>query len=204
MHKKKRYKVPKKRRIRLTALLASLLLVIGLAISGTLAYITATVDCITNTFQPSQVTTAVVETFENGVKKDVKIQNTGDIDAWIRAYVLVTWQDGNGNVYGELPVKDTDYTITYDLASGWLKGEDGFYYWSTPLAFQEGSNLTGVLLSECKAINGQAPEGYSLAVEIVGSGLQSVPARVFNETWTSSGLIVGSDNTLIKKTGGNS
>ena len=35
-----------------------------------------------------------------------------------------------------------------------------------------------------------APEGYSLNVEIIGSGIQSVPETVFNTEWASSGLTV--------------
>ena len=164
------------------AALVSVALAGVLAIGGTLAYLTTYTTPVENTFTPSKVTTAVDENCEGNVKKNVAIENTGDTTAYIRAAVVVTWQDSNGNVYGEKPVSDDDnavdydYVITYDLSSGWVKGADGFYYWTKPVKSvveDEGDCATGVLITSCGPVDGKAPEGYSLNVEIIGSGIQS-------------------------------
>ena len=155
--------------------LVSLLAILCVTVGGSLAFLVDTDDPITNIFNPSEVTTAVTETNEGGVKKNVKITNTGDTEAFIRAAVVVTWQNAAGEVYGKLPVSGTDYTINFntnnqdDPAGKWTKGSDGFYYWSNSVA---PNKTTGELISNC-TYTANAPDGYSLAVEIIGSGIQS-------------------------------
>lgn len=181
------------------ALLASLLLM-ACVISGTLAFLVDKDKPIANVFTPSKITTKVEEEFKNGVKSDVKIQNTGDTTGWIRAAVVITWQDESGNVYGQAPVEGTDYEVTYVLNNDWIKGDDGFYYYTKPVKSlkEESKNCyTGVLISKCEA-KGTAPQGYSLCVEILCSGLQSKPASVFNTNWgSSSGLKVNDQGTAL-------
>lgn len=166
------------------ALIVSLVLVLTVTVGTTLAYLIATSGPVENTFTPSKVTTEVVEEFdETGkIKQNVKIQNTGDTDAWIRATYIVTWQDADGNVYGQKPVAGTDYEITYGTNENgvWLPGGDDFYYWSKPVAPEA---FTGILIGECKPLKSAPEDGYYLCVEILGSGIQRKPATVFNTTW---------------------
>ena len=90
---------------RILAVLVSVTLLCVVAIGATMAFLSAGTTGITNTFNPSQVTSLVVEGNFNGVKKSgVKIQNTGDIDAYIRADIVVTWMAEKGNVLSEKPV----------------------------------------------------------------------------------------------------
>lgn len=205
MYKGKRLMKKQPRRWnRSAALLVCLLLALGCTVGGTLAYIFTNTSPVENIFQPTEVTTTVEEKFENGVKSNVKIQNTGSTDAWLRAAVVVTWQNAAGEVYGKAPVQGTDYSITYNVSeqvtSGkWVKGADGFYYWPSPVAPED---LTGVLITSC-TYKANAPEGYTLAVEILGSGIQSKPAGAFNDSWASSGLKVNAAGTALEKvTGG--
>lgn len=190
------------------ALLASLLLVVGVTVGGTLAYIVAGSGPVENEFTPSKVTTAVFETIEGTTKTDVMIQNTGDTTAYIRAAVVITWQDEAGNILGEKPVEGQDYTITYSLSSGWEKSSDGFYYWTSPVKSddEDAQNCyTGVLISNCTAKttktigNGADAVTYYLAVEIIGSGIQSVPTSVVAEAWSSGVSSVADDGTLTIK-----
>lgn len=192
-----------------TTLVASLLVVLALACGGTVAYLTDS-DRVANKFSPGELTTTIVEHLDGDAKKDVKIKNTGKVDAWIRAEVAITWQDEAGNVYGTAPVeKNTknpngDYEITWDVAGEsavdkWVKGDDGFYYWTSPVA---PTDLTGVLITSCTYDKDKAPEGYSLTVEVIGSGVQITPDEAFND-WTGgkSGLKVGGtadSKTLVK------
>lgn len=179
-------------------LLAALLLLLAFGAGATLAYLDTLAGPVENRFIPSRVTTEVEETFDGTIKSKVAIRNTGDTQAWIRGAVVITWQDANGNVAGKMPVEGKDYTISYDLEHGWIKGQDGFCYWTKPV---DGGALTGVLIENCTAMD-TAPDGYFLTVEILGSGIQSKPARVFNENWYSSGLIVNAAGDALEKTGG--
>lgn len=178
------------------AILASVLLVAGLAIGGTLAYLMDTDAPVENTFLPSKVTTSVAETLEDGVKTDVKLQNTGDIPAYLRAAVAVSWQDDRGNLWGKAPEPGVDYTLDWVL-SGWAQGSDGFYYYRTPVA---PGGYTDVLFTDCHPLPDRAPEGYHLAVEIIGSGIQSLPSHVVQDCWD---CVTGTaaDGTLSVKGG---
>lgn len=184
-------------------LMASLLVVLGLAVGGTVAILFDETKPITNTFTPAEITTTVTEDVTTGVKKNVQIKNTGTTDAWIRAAVIITWQDANGNVYGKAPVAGTDYTIdcTADkTGSNWVTGNDGFYYYTSPVAAGES---TGVLISECKYV-ANAPTGYNLCVEILGSAIQSYPVTMFNNDspsgsgWATSSGLTASATQLSK------
>lgn len=169
-------------------LMVSLLLIAIVMTGVTVAFIVDSSDTVVNQFTPTKVTTSVVETLEGNVKKSVCIENTGEADAWIRAAVVVTWQNDNGDVYSTVPVEGTDYNMVYDLENGWVEGADGFYYWTKPVSSEDGKCTTGVLIEECSYIK-NAPAGYYLSVEILGSGIQSKPAKAFN-VWASSGLKV--------------
>ena len=172
------------KRIRKKALLlaVSVALILAAAIGGTIAYIVTKTDSVTNTFDPANVPIKVDETFVNGEKKDVKIQNTGNIPAFIRAKVVVTWKDTNGNVSAIKPVEgtDKDYTISYNGTDWTYNNTDGFWYSNTAIA---ATGKTPVLISSCQPVEDKAPDGYKLSVEIIAESIQSEPANVVGTVW---------------------
>lgn len=205
MYQRKHHKRSHSRSIKSAALLVSLLLLLTVSVGGTIAFLMDSAGPLRNLFTPSKVTTYVDETVNGKTKSNVSIKNTGDTTAWIRAAIVVTWQDAKGNVYGQLPVENRDYTMNLNVVNenGWLKGKDGFYYWPLPVKSEkeDGKNCkTGVLIQNC-TYKANAPEGYYLNVEIIGSGIQNKPANVFNTEWASSNLRVNnSDNDPMKWT----
>ena len=164
-------------------LLTSLVLVLVCAVGATVAYLVDTTSEVVNTFDPAKVSCEVTETFENDVKTDVAIKNTSDIEAYIRAAVIVTWKDKDGNVYGKMPAEGTDYTITWGK-TGWTKGSDGYYYYNSPVAVEAS---TATLITECKD-KGTAPAGYGLNVEILGSAIQAkgMDASSAQDAWAKA------------------
>ena len=168
-----------------------LILAVVLAIGGTLAYIIANTASVENKFTPGEVRCEVEETFKNNVKSDVKIKNTGNTAAYIRATYVVTWQKDDGTVNGKMPVVGTDYTIEFAENSGWKLIGDYWYYTSPVAAGGE----PGVLIASCKLAEGAAvPTGYHLSVEIIASAIQSEPASVVAEKWhvaVDNGKITG-------------
>lgn len=150
-------------------LLVCVALLLTCVVGSTVAYLMDQTQSLTNTFTPAKVDIEIDEKFENNVKSNVKIKNVENIDAYIRAAVVVTWQNDEGEVYGVAPKEDTDYTITWTQA-GWEAGTHGFYYHTTPVA--PGAS-TGILFTDCKPVEGKAPEGYHLSVEILAQGIQA-------------------------------
>ena len=167
--------------------------ILAASVGGTLAYLATKTDALENIFQPVKVSSAVYEEGANGgeftgaVKNNVKIQNTGDIPAYIRAAVVVTWQDSQGNVLGKLPVagEDEDYKITWTTETGWVE-KDGFYYYTKPVA---AGASTDVLFTDCKPLKAAPESGYKLHVEVIGSAIQAsgiTGATSYENAWSAA------------------
>lgn len=153
-----------------------LALVLLVAVGVTVAYLVDKANPVENVFEPGYVTTEVNETFVNNQKTDVTIKNTGNVDAYIRAAVVINWKDSDGNILAAVP-DGGSYTVTgaYNTtASGstipdtWFKGSDDYYYYTSRVA--PGGNTTGNLIDEATAT---IPEGYQLSIEILSSGVQA-------------------------------
>lgn len=145
---------------------------------GTLAYLFAKTEEANNSFTPVFVSCKVEEEFDGVTKSNVKVRNTGDISAYIRATTVITWTSESGSVHSRTPVEGVDYVI----ASGshnWVQGSDGFYYYLYPVA---SGATTDLLFGSIKEAS-EAPEGYSLTVHIIASAIQSEPANAVSEAW---------------------
>ena len=90
-------------------LILSLTAVLLVAAGSVFGYIMAQTPEVKNTFDPVVVTCAVEEQFDGVVKQDVCIRNTGDVDAYIRAMVLINWTDPDGKVLAADPVQNSRY-----------------------------------------------------------------------------------------------
>lgn len=168
------------------AALVGLIVLLCCTVAGTLAYLITSTDPLVNTFTPTKVTTTIVEDFDYGVKEKVKVKNTGDINAYIRAAVVVNWVDDEDNIHADAPVAGTDYTIEWNVDTDsetnkpWFRGSDGFYYHKATVAASES---TGILINECKPVEGKAPQGYYLQVTILAEGIQAEPAGAVQSAW---------------------
>ena len=74
-------------------------------------------------------------------KKDVTVTNNNEFDVYVRAKVIVSWQDANGNTLAVTPLEGTDYTVEY--GTDWTKKADGYYYYNKPLG--DGQSTTDLL-----------------------------------------------------------
>lgn len=170
--------------IKQLSLLIAILLLATMTAGGSLAYIFTHTPGLTNTFEPTEVTCAVIEpgwTDGNMTKSGVTVKNTGDTTAYIRAAVVVTWQNELGYVLSTTPQagETKDYTISFN-ATDWKLGSDGYYYHKTPVV--EGGE-TKVLVNNC-TVTGVAPEtGYTLHVEIIADAVQAEPVDAVKEAW---------------------
>ena len=152
-------------------MLLSLILLLGLAVGGTIAYLFTSDGPMKNTFTPNQAPNQVVEDLDDGVKNNVRIQNISKIDTYIRAAVLVNWKDDDGDVYGVAPKENEDYTITWcGTNDGTWAEADGYYYYLERVSPDES---TGALFTACEVEENKAPTGYYLSVEIVAQSIQA-------------------------------
>ena len=146
------------------------------AVGGTMAWLSTQTQDLTNTFVPAKVTCKVDENFTEGgtEKKDVRIQNTGTTDAYIRAMIVANWCTADNKV-----VKTATPTYVGLPGSGWVKHTDGFYYYTKPVAPNQ---TTSMLFTKCE--QGTVPEGADhLEVNIICQAVQSTPAAAVGEAW---------------------
>lgn len=187
---------PKRRR--LLPVLLAVTFVIAVTVATVYAYLSAQTDTVTNTFSADEDPSLTIsENFDKQTKSDVFVQvgETG-YTVYVRAAIVVTWKDDNGNVLATKPVAGTDYTIVLN-ESDWFE-EDGFYYHKEPVP---SGGSTKELIDSCAPISGKTPEGYGLNVEIIAQTIQAKGTTdddgtsAVTDAW---GVKVDSDGNLTK------
>lgn len=153
------------RKTKTILVLAAVVLMLACTVGGTLAFLITQTDSVTNTFDPGKVTCEVIEgSFTDNVstvKENVKIKNTGNTDAWIRATVVANWVK-DGKVVA--PWTDSiSCNSTY-----WDQVGDYYYYKETVAADRFTANLFD------RYTPGKAPvDGAHLEMTIVCQAVQS-------------------------------
>lgn len=161
------------------SLFLSIVLLLTLATGGTLAYIITKSAMVQNQFVKGSVTSSVNE---NGT-----VTNNGNVDAYIRAAVVVNWMDDDGNVYAIKP----NCTVTPN--AGWTE-IGGFYYYTSPVV-AGGTTTTAPATVNC---SDAAPSSvYSLSIETVAEAIQAEGTLDSNDSITAVfdawGVTPGSD-----------
>lgn len=119
----------KRRNNKTGTLFLSLLLVVTLAISGTLAYLVTKSDPVENKFTPSHVACQVTENFDGTTKSNVNVTNTGDTDAYIRVKLVSYRVNAQGQHIG-----GTAAVPSFTPGENWKLHTDGYYYYTLPVA----------------------------------------------------------------------
>ncbi len=203
-----RTKFPKKV---LALIICATVLLVG-TVGGTIAWLVAQTPVVENTFTPAQVSCDVVEPgWQDGssVKSNVKIQNTSNVDAYIRVTLVANWVNTKTNaVYAQQPVADTDYTLVLNTAvnDGWFK-VGNYYYCKTKIAADDSdsntiTDMTPVLINSCSQIEGKVPEGYTLQLQVIAEAIQADgvngSAPVVQSVWKDV-IVNSSNNQLVVK-----
>lgn len=194
------------RRRKQRKLLIAITTILCASICGvTLSYVVTGTDPVKNIFEGAYVACEVLENgtdgqgdFDGKEKTNVRIQNTGNVQSYIRAKVVVTWMSVEGDsVTASKPVDGTDYEIIYANetaeATNWKQGADGYWYYTVPV---DVGDATQNLIERCYLKEGATvPEGFRLSVEIVASSIQSTPVSVAVDQWESG--VSGADGVTL-------
>ncbi len=170
-------------------LLAALAVIVMGVVSGTVAYLVTKTTPVVNTFEPGRVSCEIEEEFtQNGTeKKDVKVKNTGNTDAYIRAAIIVTWKDAEGNIAATVPAKDTDYSLNLN-ENDWEQSGDYYYYKGSVAP----DGMTKNLINSCTALKSNGD--YTLSVEILADAIQSSPDSAVKQAWGDEALALVQSN----------
>ena len=87
-------------------IIAALVMVLSLGMTATVfAILHGKSNTATNTLTPdSDNTPTIAETFANNVKSNVSFTNTADYSVYVRAAVVMTWRNADGEVDSSRPV----------------------------------------------------------------------------------------------------
>lgn len=149
--------------LKIWAVVLSIILVASLAATSiTLAFLSTKTPDVENRFDEAYVTCRV-----NRDGDVFDVTNTGNISAFVRAYVVINWMDANGNVRGLAPTND-DVDVLVNTTD-WRIMEDGYFYYTRPVASMQNTDdlITAITLLTTP------PEGYSLSVEVVAEAIQA-------------------------------
>ena len=157
--------------------------VLILAFVGTeaaLSYLSDETPPVENTLVAGSVACEVQETFDGNVKSDVSVANIGNTSAYVRAALLVNWRSESDTVeiLATRPRAGVDYDIVFG-STVWVEGSDGYWYYSEPVLPEKS---TECFIERIAPID-EAPEGYSLSVEIIASAIQANPTSVVETEW---------------------
>lgn len=175
---------------RLTAMVIATALLLALAISGTVAWLTTKDAPITNTFNPSKVACEVTETFNSttGVKSSVNVKNTGDIDAYIRVKLVTYRTNEKGQHIGGAATLPN-----FTLGANWVKFGD-YYYYTLPVA---AGKTPATNLTDSMTLNSSYDDadGGKQAIDVMAEAIQSVPEAAVKAAW-GEGFSIANDGSL--------
>lgn len=166
----------------------ALVLVLGLAIGGTVAYLVTNTSAITNTFTPASVPNTPVEKFDSTTKTSIQVENEGNIAAYVRVKLVTYRVDDNGSRIGGAA------TIpTFTPANGWFE-KGGYYYY--PTAVEPESTSPNLLpTGGIKLQQYTDADGGKQVIEVLTESIQAQPTSVVTSTWgvtlDASGNITG-------------
>lgn len=167
-----------------------------LAINGTLAWLTQEAS-LKNTFEVAKVSGDIEEEFNKEVKKNVSVSNTGNFEAYVRVALVPSWVDDKGNATMLNPegTYELDLNLKQDgKGAGWLKGSDGFYYYTKPLLPGE---QTAILIKTCQpTVTEPEYQGKAFKMDVMAQWIQAQPTDAVTGAW---GVTVGENGMITAK-----
>ena len=164
------------RKGRLTAMIVSVVLILALAIGGTIAWMSTKTDSVVNTFNPSRVTCEVEEKFNGEVKTDVNVRNTGDIPAFIRVKLVSYRTNEAGRHIGGVAKAPS-----FDFGAGWVRYGD-YYYYTKPVA--PGATPAANLAEAIELVKDYADaDGGHQSIDVIAEAIQAGPEAAVQAAW---------------------
>ena len=164
-------------------LVVSVLVLLLAVAGGTLAWLNAQTDGVVNTFTPAQVSCKVTEEFKGETKKNVNVENTGNIDAYIRVK-LVTYRVNDAGQH----IGGTAAIPTFTPGQGWVP-HDGYYYYTKPV--EPNKKPEADLISSITLESYTDADGGKQVIEVMAEAIQSVPDTAVKDAW---GVTISENN----------
>lgn len=149
----------------------------GTTLAFTVSYISKT-STLNNSFTVATLNPVINETFDNTTKEDVYISNSGNSPIYVRVAILYSFIRTSGSLLSDIPVENTDYTVSLSSSTNWLHGSDGYYYYKNAIGANE---QTDILVDEIRKLANY--DDKRLDVDILVQGIQAEPSNAVREAW---------------------
>lgn len=155
----------------------SLFLLLTMIGGTTMAYLSTRGETVTNNFIPGNVQCVV--------RNDYSVENKSNTPVYVRAAIIVNWENARGEIHGIAPVEGADYKII--LGNGWsFNTADGYYYYNKALSVSGTAQVSApvVMDVEQKTTN----SGFALEVDILAEAIQAEGMDVSSavQAWTKA------------------
>lgn len=179
---------------KILTLISVIVIVATLVGSFSWAVLSNKTEVIKNTFSAATASTEIVEEFDNNIKKNVNIKNTGDIYGYVRIELVSYRVNENGDRIGgtaEIP--------EFTAGEGWLDLGNGLYIYSKAVAPKSKPEKdlignTGITLKEYTDV-----DGGKQVIDVIGEIIQSNPHDAVIDAWGDLGITVDKDGILSIK-----
>lgn len=137
-------------------------------------------ESVTNNFEPANVMCTVEEEFDGTEKTSVKIQNTGNIDEYLRLRIVSYWENADGEIVG----KPSEFpTIGYDTDNWIYDSTEKTYYYTSKVTPGE---KTEELLTSPITFAADAEyygETVKQVIVIIPEAVQAAPDNAVHAMW---------------------
>lgn len=172
------------------ALPVALLLVLVLVCGTVFAYMFHRTEDKSTTFIPAQVSCEVQESFKDNAKSSITVQNTGNIDAYIRVRLVTYWVTGETDANGKPKVaaKEDPPELDFTPASGWIADSnntdsDKTFYYQIPVGEKGSANDTTPELLSSSITLEMDSDGNRQVVDVFAEAIQAKPTTAVEEAW---------------------
>lgn len=162
---------------KMLVLAISIILILSVAVMGTLMFLVSKTTAVTNTFDPAQVTCKVNEQFDGMEKKNVTVINTSNINAYLRVKLVTYRVNESGERIG-----GTTTIPPFTPGDGWFE-KDGFYYYNQPVA-PDGKPVADLIGDNGITLDKYTDaDGGKQVVDVIAEAIQAKPGSVVAEKW---------------------
>ena len=183
-----------RRNVRMILLILTVVMIFGVAIGGTTAFLFQSSDNVVNTFIPGTITGKITEEFNDTSKTSATVTNYGNIAAYTRVAAVGVETNADGQVIGSYDISGKIDSTKWDLVGG-------YYYYKGSLAPGAATpNLLSspVVLQETVGTGEEAVTHYyrvTIVAELIqAEGTTSAGTAAVTDAWGvaySAGLEAG-------------
>lgn len=165
----------KRKTVKFSKIVPVALILCIIAVGVTLSFMYEKTGKTINRFVKAEVSCAVDEVFysDKGEKTSIKVNNTGNIPAYIRVKLVSNWIDEDDNIVGKSSVMPE-----IKIKDGWIPLGSNTYYYSQPV---EPGGYTAEFLAEKVTLDEK--DGLRQTLVVLAEAVQSEPYESVKDAW---------------------